>query len=114
MSPKASLLTTTLCAAFMAVSACSEGSRRIFEEASPLPGSLILHPERIPLLEGGFFAAERGMAYLPVNRSDPGSGVLALEIYRFGASDAATPGTPPIFFLHGGPSFGGLESQLED
>ena len=64
---------------------------------APAPGSLFLYPERIPLIDGGFFEAERGTIFVPVNRSDPGSSVLALEIYRFGASEAADPSTPPIF-----------------
>ena len=78
----------------------------------PLPGTIFLYPERIPLQEGGFFSAERGMMFVPVNRSNPGSGILGLEIYRFKALDTAAPGTPPIFFLHGGPSFVGLEEEL--
>jgi pimeloyl-ACP methyl ester carboxylesterase len=79
---------------------------------APAPGSLFIYPERIPLVDGGFFTAERGTIFVPVNRSNPGSGVLALEVFRFGASEAADPSTPPIFFLHGGPSFEGLEPQL--
>ena len=63
---------------------------------------------------GYFFTAERGMMFVPANRSDPASAVIAVEVYRFKASSKATPGTPPIFFLHGGPSFGGLESSLAE
>jgi pimeloyl-ACP methyl ester carboxylesterase len=80
--------------------------------SAPAPGSLFLYPERIPLQDGGFFTADRGTIFVPVNRSDPGSGILALEVYRFKASEAADPNTPPIFFLHGGPSFQGLEAEL--
>jgi pimeloyl-ACP methyl ester carboxylesterase len=83
-----------------------------FVASAPDPGSLFLYPERIPLQEGGFFPAERGSIFVPVNRSNPGGGVLALEVYRFKASEAADPDTPPIFFLHGGPSFQGLEEEL--
>jgi pimeloyl-ACP methyl ester carboxylesterase len=79
-----------------------------------MPGTVFLYPERIPLEGGGFFNAERGTIFVPVNRAEPGSGVLSLEIYRFRASETATPGTPPIFFLHGGPSFGGLEGPLAE
>ena len=79
---------------------------------SPDSGKLFLYPERIPLKEGGFFNAERGMMFVPVNRSKENSAVIAVEVYRFKASEKAKPGTPPIFFLHGGPSFSGLESQL--
>jgi len=56
---------------------------------------------------------ERGTMFVPVNRSTVGSDVIGVEVYRFPASGNAEPGTPPIFFLHGGPSFAGLESALE-
>ncbi len=80
---------------------------------SPAPGTIFLYPERIPLKDGGFFAAERGMMFVHVNRSDEKSAVIGIEVYRFKASGKAKPGTPPIFFLHGGPSFAGLERSLE-
>lgn len=81
---------------------------------APPAGSIFLYPERIPLLDGGFVNAERGIYFAPVNRSSPGSGVLGVEIYRFRASPEARTDTPPVFFLHGGPSFTGLEGALED
>ena len=80
---------------------------------SPAPGTIFLYPERIPLKDGGFFAAERGMMFVHVNRSDEKSAVIGIEVYRFKASGKVKPGTPPIFFLHGGPSFAGLERSLE-
>jgi len=79
---------------------------------APAAGSLFLYPERIPLRTGGFALAERGLVFVPVRRSDPGSAAIAVEVYRFRASDKARKGTPPIFFLHGGPSFSGLEREL--
>jgi len=78
----------------------------------PAPGTIVLHTERIPLAAGGFAEAERGTMYVPVNRSNTASGVLALEIYRFKANASATKGTPPVFLLHGGPSFLGLAERL--
>jgi len=36
---------------------------------SPEPGMFFLYPERIVLKDGGFFNAERGMMFVPVNRS---------------------------------------------
>jgi pimeloyl-ACP methyl ester carboxylesterase len=81
---------------------------------APEAGSLFIYPERIPLAGGGFANAERGIFFAPVNRSRPGSGVLGIEVYRFRASAAANPDTPPIFYLHGGPSFPGLEGALEN
>ena len=80
---------------------------------SPEPGMLFLYPERIVLKDGGFFNAERGMMFVPVNRCKKNSAVIAVEVYRFKRSEKANPETPPIFYLHGGPSFGGLERPLE-
>ena len=80
---------------------------------SPAAGTMFFFPERIPLEGGGFVNAERGMYFAPVNRSVPDSAVIGVEVYRFRASPNAEPGTPPIFFLHGGPSFAGLEWALE-
>jgi pimeloyl-ACP methyl ester carboxylesterase len=74
---------------------------------------MFLYPERIPLIDGGFVNAERGILFVPTNRSREGSPVIGVEVYRFRASANARPGTPPIFFLHGGPSFAGLERALE-
>jgi len=109
------LVSTTLILLF---GACAEPeSDAPFHTAvapAPAPGSFFIFPERIPLLNGGFVNAERGIYFAPVNRTNPGSGVLGIEVYRFRASPDADPGTPPIFYLHGGPSFEGLERALEN
>lgn len=78
----------------------------------PEPGTIFLYPERIPLEDGGFYNAERGMMFVPLNRSKDKTDIIAVEVYRFKASSKADPNTPPIFFLHGGPSFQGLERNL--
>lgn len=91
-----------------------EGTFHKAAAKSPEPGTIFLYPERIKLREGGFFNAERGMMFVPVNRSKRNSAVIAVEVYRFRASEKANPETPPIFFLHGGPSFEGLERSLEE
>lgn len=80
---------------------------------SPAAGTIFIYPERIPLKDGGFVNAERGIFFAPINRSKIQSAVIGVEVYRFRASANARPGTPPIFFLHGGPSFAGLERSLE-
>ena len=80
---------------------------------SPEPGMLFLYPERIMLKDGGFFNTERGFMFVPTNRSKKNSAVMAVEVYRFKRSEKADPETPPIFYLHGGPSFGGLERPLK-
>ena len=81
---------------------------------SPDPGTFFLYPERIALKDGGFFNAERGMMFVPANRSKENSAVISVEVYRFKAAEKANPETPPLFYLHGGPRFGGLERSLEE
>ena len=81
---------------------------------APMPGTIFLYPERIPLAGGGFVNAERGIFFAPINRSKVRGDVIGVEVYRFRASANASPGTPPVFFLHGGPSFAGLERALEE
>ena len=104
-----------ICGYLFAQTACQDSASLQNNVAeSPAPGTIFLYPERIPLQNGGFFAAERGMMFVPVNRSDKKSAVLGIEVYRFKASGKAKSGTPPIFFLHGGPSFAGLEGTLEE
>lgn len=80
---------------------------------APAAGTMFLYPERVPLRDGGMARAERGVLFVPLNRAKDDSAVIGVEVYRFRASDRARPGTPPIFFLHGGPSFAGLERALE-
>ena len=78
---------------------------------TPAAGTLHLYPERIPLADGGLADAERGVMFVPLNRSTPAGQVISLEVYRFKATNPA-PGVPPIFYLYGGPSFEGLEPLL--
>lgn len=78
---------------------------------APPPGSMYLHPERIRLEAGGLGFAERGVIFVPVNRSRPENGVLSLDVWRFPAAQPKA-GAAPIFLLYGGPSFEGLEPLL--
>ena len=106
------------CAALLATFGSAADQPGAGEEAyrpkGPEPGTLFLYPERIALQDGGFFNAERGTLFVPENRSKEDSRVISVEVYRFRRSVDAAPDTPPIFFLHGGPSFRGLESALAD
>ena len=77
-----------------------------------MPGSRLLYPERIPLVNGGMAEAERGIVFVPSNRSDPNTRTLAIEIYRFRAAQGVPTDRPPIFLLHGGPGWPGLSGQL--
>lgn len=101
-----------LLAALAVAWGCASGPAADFG-ASPPAGSLFLYPERIPLGDGTYTEAERGILFVPANRSNPASGVLAIEIYRFRAAPGADPATPPIFRLYGGPNFPGLEAWLD-
>ncbi|HVS63394.1 MAG TPA: alpha/beta fold hydrolase [Thermoanaerobaculia bacterium] len=84
--------------------------------AAPPPAarSLFLHPERFALEDGTLGEAERGLLFVPINRSDPKSRVLSVELYRFPAQEGVPDGTPPIFVLQGGPGFEGLAPALEE
>ena len=79
----------------------------------PEPGMMFMVPERIKLAEGGFFPAERGLMFVPLNRAKPETDVIAVEVYRFKRSDRADPKTPPIFYFTGGPGFSGMAGVLE-
>ncbi len=81
---------------------------------APETGTIFISPERIQLKAGGMLNAEWGMMFVPVNRSRANSDVIAIEVYRFKRSEKADPNAFPIFFLHGGPSFAGLERSLEE
>lgn len=79
----------------------------------PLVSSLFLHPERIPLQDGRYATAERGVLVVPGVRSKPDSKPVSVEVYRFRAQASADPATPPVFELHGGPGWPGLAGVLE-
>jgi pimeloyl-ACP methyl ester carboxylesterase len=109
------LLVVTVLACFAGSTISAQEATKTFHTAQappPAAGTMFFYPERIPLKDGGFVNAERGILFVPINRSREGSAVIGVEVYRFRASAKARPGTPPIFFLHGGPSFPGLERSL--
>jgi len=113
------MLNIRTCLRFLLVISCVASVTTCFAQSfhsaivkSPAAGTMFIYPERIPLKAGGLFAAERGLMFVPLNRSNPASDVIAVEVYRFPRSDKANPETPPIFILNGGPGFPGLESGL--
>jgi pimeloyl-ACP methyl ester carboxylesterase len=81
---------------------------------SPAAGTMWLYPERIPLGDGGYVDAERGIYFASANRNNPNADVIGVEVYRFRRSSQANANTPPIFFLPGGPTFQGLENSLKN
>ena len=111
MSRKCILSLITLC--LMAGSVDAQTFHTAVAKA-PEAGTMFLSPERIPLKAGGMLTVERGMMFVPINRSRANSDVIVIEVYRFKRSEKADPNALPIFFLHGGPSFAGLERSLEE
>ena len=101
------------CLGFSACKQQSDTTIHTCKAKAPEEGSMFIFPERIILENGDLFTAERGTMYVPLNRSVQNSDVISLDVYRFKASAKADPDTPPIFYLHGGPSFAGLEGMLE-
>ena len=79
---------------------------------APRPGTIFLHPERIPLEDGSLADAERGLLFVPMTRADTSRGVVSVEVWRFRAQQPS--GLPAVFRLPGGPGFEGLEEDLED
>jgi pimeloyl-ACP methyl ester carboxylesterase len=101
----------------LCVSTLTFGQNKTFHSSkapAPEAGTMFIFPERIILENGGFFNAERAIMFVPLNRSEITSDVISLDVYRFKASEKANPDTPPIFYLHGGPGFQGLEDQLNE
>jgi pimeloyl-ACP methyl ester carboxylesterase len=88
--------------------------RRQTRGPGPLTGTIFLYPERIRLKGGGLAEAERGMIFVPLNRSKPKSPIIGVEFYRFRSRAGAAANVPPIFRLHGGPGFRGLAEQLAE
>ncbi len=74
---------------------------------APAAQSLFLYPERTCLASGQIVSYESGTLYVPMNRSDPDSPVISIEVCRFKADDEQSK-LPPLFNLHGGPGFPGL------
>ena len=80
----------------------------------PGAGTLFLTTERLRLPEGGFSELERGHLFVPMDRSDPASPAISVEVYRFPATTDAGAGRSPIFRLFGGPGFEGVTAEELD
>ena len=65
------------------------------------------------LADGSSYAFDRGVLRVPQNRANPDGPVFELEFFRFPALDGASPDTPPIFHLNGGPGWTGLGNRPE-
>lgn len=69
--------------------------------SEPRPGSYFTTPLFIDQ-EGVSAQAERGLFFVPENRTKPDSRVIPIHFVRFRAKHAE-PGRPPVFWLPGGP-----------
>lgn len=81
--------------------------------ASPPAGTAWIHPARFEKRDGTLGEVERGVLFVPVDRTSPEGGTLGLEFWRFRAGPEAPGGAPPIFVLRGGPGWPGLGPDLE-
>lgn len=72
---------------------------------SPAPGTYITIPDTIVAGdEPGLRAdVERGLFFVPENRSNPNSRMIAVAFIRFPALQAAGAGRAPVFLVAGGP-----------
>lgn len=76
----------------------------------PAPGTIFLVPERVSLRDGTLAEGERGLVFVPMNRSDTSRGVVGVEVWRFRALRPTS--APPVFRLPGGPGHDGLHVNL--
>lgn len=106
-----SVLSTALLSTALLLPRASVADRE--PESRPAAGTFFLNPERIAFDDGGWVDAERGVIYVPVKRQTPGAHTISVEVYRFPAAAGASRDMPPIFVLHGGPGWPGLEGSLE-
>jgi pimeloyl-ACP methyl ester carboxylesterase len=80
----------------------------------PARATLELAPLAVPLADGSTVRAERGTLRVPIVRAKPESKEIAIDVWRFRALEGAPAGAPPIFELHGGPGWPGLEPAEVD
>ncbi|HEU4928562.1 MAG TPA: alpha/beta fold hydrolase [Candidatus Krumholzibacteria bacterium] len=70
--------------------------------------TISLRPHVFEARDGRSIAAEMGSLTVPMNRSAPGRGTVALAFVRL-PSTSAKPG-PPVIFLNGGPGLSGIRA----
>ncbi|HVS17037.1 MAG TPA: alpha/beta fold hydrolase [Planctomycetota bacterium] len=75
---------------------------------------LEMQPVEIALPDGGHATAWRGMLRVPIVRADPASKEIGVDVWQFKAVEGAPPGRPPVFLLHGGPGWPGLQPSSID
>ena len=63
---------------------------------------------------GGTVTVYRGTLTVPIVRAKPESKPIAIDVWRFPAAEGADPDAPPVFQLHGGPGWPGMEPGSVD
>src|SRR5262245_33201282 len=64
--------------------------------------------------DGSLARAERARLRVPIVRADPQSKPIEIDVWRFLAREGAPAGVPPVFQLHGGPGWPGVEEAQVD
>lgn len=78
-------------------------------------GRLVLEPVEIASGSGTeTVTVQRGTLRVPIVRADPDSKEISVDVWLFPAVEGADPDTPPLFQLHGGPGWPGLEPKQID
>ncbi len=77
----------------------------------PAP-TLEMHTIDVPSSGGG--VAERGTLRTPIVRAQPDSKAIGVDVWRFPRTGEASADAPPLFLLHGGPGWPGLEPNRVD
>ncbi|MEM9173273.1 MAG: alpha/beta fold hydrolase [Pseudomonadota bacterium] len=73
----------------------------------PPVGTHLSWPEMIDQGDGNVGPIERGILFVPANRSNAESGSIAVSYWRLKRLGGPKPDQPPIFILDGGPGFVG-------
>ena len=81
------------------------------QDPSPSQGlaTLEMKSVEVQLPHGHEVQAERGMLWVPILRANPKSKKIGVDVWRFRARSEEKPTAPPVFILHGGPGWGGME-----
>ena len=75
---------------------------------------LEMKPVEIRLPSGETKTAYRGILRVPIVRAKPDSKEIGVDVWRFPADDGVPEDRLPLFELHGGPGWPGLEAEDVD
>jgi pimeloyl-ACP methyl ester carboxylesterase len=95
---------------FSALLVLAPGTEGGAEGGATLARTLLEHRRS----DGSVARAERCRLRVPIVRADPESKPIEVDVWRFLAREGAPEGVPPIFLLHGGPGWPGVEEHQVD